>query len=132
MTPSMQRQRGEGKIGCIVILLILALTGAVAFKVVPIYWNNNELKESAKDIASRASVVTIPNIEAQVKAKARELDIKEASAPGAISVRKEGDYASGTCYVTFRYSQKIDFYGLTDYTLETHTVISSPYINANQ
>jgi hypothetical protein len=130
MTPSIQRQRGEGKIGCIVTLLVFSLILAASFKLVPVYWNNNEFKSAAKDIASRASVMAPPAIELQIKAKAKELNIPEALAPGAISIAKIGDGTQGDCKVTLRYSQKIDFYGLLEYNLETDTVLSTPYLNA--
>jgi len=131
MTPSIQRQRGEGKIGCIVSLLVLSIAIAVGVKAGPVYWSNNELKETAKDLASRASVINLAAIELQIKAKARELNVPEALVPGAISVRKSGDGIQGTCTVTLRYTRKIDFYGVTEYAMVMDEVVSVPYINAN-
>lgn len=124
-------QRGEGKVGCIVTLFIVLLGIAVGLKAVPVLWTNNELKDAAKDMASRASIMTPAAIELQLRAKAKELGIPEAAASGAMSARKSGDQLQGNCAITLRYSQKIDFYGITTYTLTTDETVSAPYINAN-
>ena len=52
MIPSQSRQRGEGKVGCIVSLLVLGSLTAAAFKAVPIYWSDNELKDAANNQGS--------------------------------------------------------------------------------
>lgn len=126
-----QRQRGEGKIGCIVTLLVIAVLGAAAFKVVPILFANNDLLNSIENIAGRAAVVPQATIEAQISAKARELNIPEALAPGAIQVSKNGDNMSGTCVVRINYTQKIDFYGVFTYPLKTDKTKSVPYLSGN-
>jgi len=131
MNPRILRQRGEGKVGCFVSLFVLFLAVAVAYKALPVFWNNSQFKDSAKELASRASVLSVAAIETQLKAKALELEIPQAAAPGAISIQKSGDGTSGTCTVKLRYSQKIDFYGITDYKLETDESISTPYLNGN-
>jgi len=131
MNLSRRNQRGEGKVGCIVSLLIFLVILAAGVKAVPVMWSNSELKDSAKDMASRASIMTPAAIELQLRAKARELEIGEAVAAGAISARKSGDNNQGTCTVTLRYKRKIEFYGVYTYDLETDTSVTSPYINAN-
>ena len=132
-TPSSQnqaRQRGEGKLGCIVSLLVLLVLVGIGIKAVPVYWSNNELKDAAKDLASRASVQSVPLIEQQLRAKAKELEIPEALAAGAIVITKSGDNSQGNCTVRLHYSRKIDFFGITSYTLETEDSVSSPYLDA--
>lgn len=131
MNPRILRQRGEGKVGCFVSLFVLLAAVAVIYKAFPVYWNNSQFKDAAKELASRASVMSVAAIETQLKAKALELEIPQAAAPGAISVQKSGDSNSGNCIVKLRYSQKIDFYGITDYKLDTEESISTPYINGN-
>jgi hypothetical protein len=122
------RQRGEGKIGCILSLLVLVGLTATAFKAVPIYWSDNELKDAAKDIASRASVIPVAAIELQLRAKARDLDIGEAITPGAIKATKSGDGSQGTCSINIHYKRKIDLYGIYTWTIEVNTVVSAPYL----
>jgi hypothetical protein len=123
------RQRGEGKIGCLVSLVVLVGLTATAFKAVPIYWSDNELKDAAKDIASRASVIPIAAIELQLRAKARDLDIREAFAPGAIKASKSGDGSQGTCSINLIYKRKIDLYGIYTWTVEVNTVVAAPYLS---
>lgn len=127
---SLIKQRGEGKLGCIVSLLVLLLLVGVGIKAIPVYWSNNELKDAAKDLASRASVQPEALIEQQLRAKAKELEIPEALAAGAIVITKSGDKSQGTCTVRLHYSRKIDFFGVTSYTLDTEDSVSSPYLDA--
>jgi hypothetical protein len=129
MTPFQRRQRGEGKIGCIVSLVVLVTLTATAFKAVPIYWSDNELKDAAKDIASRASVLPVEAIELQLRAKARDLGIGEAITPGAIKASKYGGASQGTCTVVINYKRKIDFYGIHQWTVIANTSISAPYMS---
>ena len=129
MTPFHRSQRGEGKIGCIVSLMVLAILTGVAFKAVPVYWSDNELKDAAKDIASRASVIPVAAIELQLRAKARDLEIGEAIVPGAIKATKSGDGSQGTCTISLRYKRKIDLYGVYTWVVEVDTAMSAPYLS---
>lgn len=123
------RQRGEGKIGCILSMLVLISLAAVAVKAVPVYWSNNELKDAAEDMASRASVIPTENIELQLRSKARELAIPEAFAKGAITASKRGDGQQGTCVIRLRYKRVIDLYGMYTWTVVTDTEASAPYLS---
>lgn len=125
-----KRQRGEGKIGCIVTLLVLVILGAAAFQVVPVLFSNNDFLSSVENIAGRAAIIPQATIEAQINQKARELNIPEALAPGAIVVTKSGDHQMGTCTVRLKYTRKIDFYGVFTYPLETDKVKNIPYMDA--
>ena len=129
MTPFHRSQRGEGKIGCIVSLMVLAILTGVAFNAVPVYWSDNELKDAAKDIASRASVIPVAAIELQLRAKARDLEIGEAIVPGAIKATKSGDGSQGTCTISLRYKRKIDLYGVYTWVVEVDTAMSAPYLS---
>lgn len=121
-------QRGEGKIGCIISLLILIVATAVGIKAIPVFWTNNELKDAAKDLATRASVSPVESIEVQLRTKAKELDVFEAAAKGAIHVSKRGDGQQGICYIQMRYERKIDLYGLYTWPVVTDVEITAPYI----
>jgi hypothetical protein len=129
MIPSRYRQRGEGKVGCIVSLLVMTVLVATGLKAIPVYWGNNELKDAAKDAATRASVLKVESIELQLREKARDLGIAEALAPGAIKATKTGDNNQGTCTIRMRYRQKIDFYGVYQWTWDVSEDITSPYLN---
>lgn len=124
------RQRGEGKVGCILTLLVLVIGAAVAIKAVPVFWSNNELKDRAKDLASRASISPVEAIELQMRGKAKELEIPEALAAGAIRASKRGDGQQGTCTIRLKYQRIIDLYGVYTWRIETNEEVSAPYIYA--
>lgn len=118
------KQRGEGKIGCIVTLLVLTILGAAAFQFVPVFFSNNEFLSAIENIAGRAAILPQATIEAQINQKARELGIPEALAPGAVIVTKSGSNMDGTCTVKINYTRKIEFYGVFTYPLKTDDVKS--------
>lgn len=123
----MRHQRGEGKIGCIVSLLVIGVLGAAAYKAVPVYYSNSELIDACDFIASGAARKPIELVEREVKQKARELGVIAAlSDKNAIRVSKGGSSEAGTCTITLRYKQTIDFYGAYQWTLVTDKRISKP------
>jgi len=123
----MQHQRGEGKIGCFVSLLVLGVLGAAALKAVPVYYGNNELYDACDFIASGASKKPLETIEREVKEKARDLGVIEAlTDKTAIRVTKTGGGDAGFCTITLRYKRTIDFYGTYKYTLVTDKRITKP------
>lgn len=123
----MRHQRGEGKIGCIISLLVFGALAAAAYKAVPVYYSNSELVDACDFIASGAARKPAETIEREVKDKAKELGIHEIFADkNAIRVVKTGGGESGTCTITLRYKRTIDFYGTYKWTLETNKRISKP------
>jgi hypothetical protein len=123
----MSGQRGEGKLGCLVSLLVLGLLGAAAAKAVPIYYGNSELIDACDFIASGASRKPTETVEREVKDKARELGVVEALADkNAIRATKVSGGEAGTCTITLRYKRVIDFYGVYKYTLVTDKRITKP------
>lgn len=123
----MQHQRGEGKIGCFVTLVVLGVLGAAAYKAVPVYYGNSELVDACDFIASGASKKPLETIEREVKEKAKELGVIEAlTDKNAIRVTKSGSGEAGFCTITLRYKRTIDFYGAYKWTLVTDKRISKP------
>lgn len=134
MTASQHRectrsQRGEGKIGCIVSFVMFGVLTAAGLKAVPIYWSDNELKDAAKDMASRASVLQPEAIELQLRAKAKDLGIFEAAIAGAIRATKGGDGQQGMCNIHLQYKRSIDFYGAYTWVVVVDTTVSAPYLS---
>ena len=125
----MRDQRGEGKIGCFISLLILGVLGAAAFKAVPVYYSNSELIDACDGIASGASRKPLETIEREIKEKARELGVIEAlTDKSAIRVTKSSSGETGFCTITLRYKRTIDFYGFYKWTLATDKRISKPIL----
>ncbi len=123
MTSSLHSQRGEGKLGCIVMLLLFALGGAIAVKVGPVYYSNMELKDKADLVASMGSRVPGEQVDAELRAKAKELEIPEALKPGAIQVTKTSNGETGNCRIRLRYTRKIDFWGFYTLSIKTEETI---------
>ena len=123
----MRHQRGEGKIGCFLSLLVLGVVGAAAVKAVPVYYSNSELIDACDFIASGAAKKPIETVEREVKDKAKELGVVEAlSTKNAIRVTKSGSGDVGTCTITLRYQRTVDFYGAYKWTQVTDKRISKP------
>ncbi len=129
MTDNRRNERGEGKIGCIVSLLVLIIVGAVAMKVVPVLYANNSLVNAAEDLGSRAGIMPVATLEQQLRAKASELEIPEALAKGGITFTILGDRSAGTCIIKLKYTQKLDLYGAYTFPITTDKTISRPYMD---
>jgi hypothetical protein len=130
MAPSRTRERGEGRIGCILTLLALAAAVAVGLKVVPVYYSNSSLVETAEEVAAQAGLYGIPALQARLRAKAGELGIPEAAADGAMTIATTGSKNLGTCTITFDYTRVVDLYGFYSLDIATHKVLTRPYMDA--
>ena len=123
------RERGEGQIGCVVTLGVLLLVTAVLYKVVPVFYANSSLADTANDLSSKAGILAAATLELQLKAKAKELEIPEALAPGAIKVSLAGDKNSGTCSIHLHYTRKVDLYGAYVYPVDFDKIVMNPYMD---
>lgn len=126
MNPVQYRQRGEGKIGCTITLLIFIVLIAAGIKIVPVYWNDNQLKDYADDLCVRAMNGSAESLQKDVQKKARELEIQEAVAPGAIKVTKTGE-RTGSCTVRLKYTTAIDLYGVYTFRKEVDQTLSHQF-----
>lgn len=123
-----QRQRGEGKIGCIVSLVVLLVLGAIAAKIVPYWWTADQFINSADELASRVGVIGKESVIAQLRVKASELELFEATKPGAVTVNVSStDGQTGMCAIDIRFQRELDFYGITKYTWVTEKQIRKPW-----
>lgn len=136
MTPSFRtRQAGEGKVGCFVTLALLVVAIAALIKAGPVYYSNNELVSAINnDIAPMASRATDEEVAAQIRAKAKSLEIPEALRPGAVtvSIQPSSSDTPGNVHIVLRYERPVDFYGVYSYTFVTNEVIDrTVYTNIN-
>jgi hypothetical protein len=130
MGSSRSSQRGEGKIGCILTLLVFVAAVAVALKLVPVYYANSNLSDYAGEVAGEAGLYPVPELEAKMRAKAGDLGIPEALADGAISITTRGTRSNGICSVTIDYSRTVDLYGAYPLVIATRKVVTRPYMDA--
>ena len=130
MAPTGGTQRGEGKIGCVVSLLILACIIAIGAKIVPYAWSVEQLRDSSDELASRAGLLTDDTIRAQLRAKAKELEIPEALGPNAIVIRRAGSASEGSLVIELHFKREIDFYGAYSFTWTTDKRVFKPFMDA--
>ncbi|MBS1784016.1 MAG: hypothetical protein JST24_01155 [Acidobacteria bacterium] len=124
------RQAGEGKVGCIVTILILLVAVGIAVKAGPVYYSNNQLLNDVKTnigpAASRArsdmpADELAEQIATQIRGKAKELEIPEALKKGAIAVtvNQGSSDTPGNVHVVLNYTRPVDFFGITSYDFTT-------------
>jgi len=123
-------ERGEGRIGCIITLLILIIVGGLGYKILPVLYANNGLVSGAEDLGSRAGLMPAATVEAQLRAKAAELEIPEALVKGAMTLTVIGDHSAGTCIIKLHFTRKVDMFGITTIPIEVDKTISRPYMDA--
>jgi hypothetical protein len=130
MDPVHSRERGEGGIGCMLSLFAVLLLGALSYKLVPVFYSNSVLVSYANDVADQAGISPVPDLEKRLRAKAKDLDIPEALAEGAIGISTTGGKDSGTCTITLEYTRTVDLYGVYPMVIATKKVIAQQYIDA--
>jgi hypothetical protein len=129
MHSTRMKERGEGKIGCVVTFLVLVAAGALAYKLVPVFYTNMALQDFGNDLTTRAGVMGVNDLTVQLRAKARELQIPEALAKGAMSLTVNGSNSAGVCTVQFHYSRQVDLYGFYTLTIDTDKTITNQYMD---
>jgi len=127
MASTRTSERGEGKIGCTLTLLVLVAAVAAALKVVPVFYTDNSLATTAEEVASQAGLYPIPALEAKVRTKAADLGITEAMEDGAIEIKTAGSREIGTCTVKLNYTRTVDFFGFYKMNIATSKTITNTY-----
>jgi hypothetical protein len=97
--------RGNGKIGCIIWLGIIALLGYLLFKIVPVKVASSRFEDFMNEEASFGSIKTASQIEKEVLARARELQIPVTKEN--LTLRKSKDYIT----IEAHYEIVVDFFG---------------------
>lgn len=123
-------ERGEGKVGCLVTLIVVVLLGGIIWKVLPIYAGHMNLLRYAEDIAGGAATRPEAEIQGLIFKKAEELGIREATQPGSVAIQKSGDYDRGSCAITFNYKRPVDFFGVYKTDIVFNKRLERPYLNA--
>lgn len=67
-----RREKGEGQLGCLVGLIILAIGVFIAYKVIPVKVRAADLRQEVVDDAKSAGMMNDDKIRAAILAKARE------------------------------------------------------------
>ena len=128
MSDRTTKQRGEGKVGCTVSLLVMAILVAIAIKVIPVYYADNQIYDIVARKAEQAAGRRAEDMEKEIRIAIRELGIPEAMAPRAITIRKTMSGDVGNVTVTMRYSHKVDLYGIAQWPFNVDKTMSHPVL----
>ncbi len=128
MNARMRGQRGEGKVGCIISFLVLAILTAVAIKVVPAYYADNQIYDIVERKAEQASGRKAEDMEKEIRIEIRSIGVPEALAPRAITVRKNMSGDAGNVTVTIKYSHKVDLYGMAEWPINIDKTLVHPVL----
>ena len=128
MSDRSRKQRGEGKVGCTISLLVLGILVAIAIKVVPVYYADNQIYDIVERKAEMAAGRRTEDMEKEVRIEIRSLEVPEAMAPRAITFRKAMSGDSGTVTVTMKYSHKVDLYGIAQWPFNVDKTMSHPVL----
>jgi len=114
-----RRERGEGQMGCVVGLIILAIALFVAYKMVPVKVKAADLKQTITDEAKSAGSHNDDKIHDAILAKAKEVGLPVA--PEEIKVSRQNSEIT----VDVEFDVPIDFPGWT-YKWHQHYVAQNP------
>ncbi len=130
MNERMKSQRGEGKVGCSISLLVLIIVGGISLKAVPAYYADNQIIDLVQRKIEQAAGRTSEDLEKEIRIEIRQqsIDVPEAVAPSAIKIRKTLVDNAGNVKAFVKYSHKIDFYGITDYTIIVDKQLEMPLL----
>jgi hypothetical protein len=67
--------RGEGRVGCIIWLALVGLVGYALIKIVPVKIDTSTFEDFMTEQASFGSIKSVKQIESEILAKAKDLNI---------------------------------------------------------
>jgi hypothetical protein len=70
-----RRVLGEGRVGCIIWLALVALVGYALYKIVPVKIDNSTFEDFITEQASFGSIKGLKQIQDEILAKAKDLNI---------------------------------------------------------
>ena len=114
-----KRERGEGQFGCLVGLVLIAVVGLVAYRMIPVKVKAAELRDTIADEAKSAGIHDNKRILDAITAKAEQLDLP---------VRKEDiklKRKDQMIYIEVEYEVPIEFPGYT-YNWKFHQKTENP------
>lgn len=104
---SNRRERGEGRMGCLVGLVLLSIAILIAYRMIPVKVKTAELRDAVYDASKSAGQLNDKQIHGTILAKAKQLELPvEAS---DIVVKRSPNYIR----VDVNYTVPVEFPGYT-------------------
>jgi hypothetical protein len=72
---SNRRERGEGRMGCLVALVLLCIVGLIAYRMIPIKVKTAELRDTVYDATRAAGQLNDKQIHGTILHKAKQLEL---------------------------------------------------------
>ena len=122
----MRGQRGEGKVGCLVMIAIAIVAGFVFYKTAPVYLDKMDYEDELTRIASEggarnwAPELVLERVVELSKAKEFEVQKDQIRV-----VKTGGNRPGGELRIDVPYQRTVDFSGYYTYTFRFHSKISS-------
>jgi predicted membrane protein len=111
-----RRERGEGQFGCLVGLVVVALAGLIAYRMIPIKVKAAELRDTIQDEARSAGQHNQKQIRRAILSKAEKLELPVEDENISI-VRKSAEIT-----IDVEYTVPVEFPGFTyEWDFHHHT-----------
>lgn len=123
-------ERGEGQVGCLVMLVVLLVLGMVTYKILPPYMSYNNMADAAKEVGSGGGTKTPEEMMKRLRERAVAQEVPELLEEGAMTLVKQGDNLQGSVTITLRYTREVDLYGVTKFKLKFDKQVVTPYLDA--
>jgi hypothetical protein len=113
--------RGAASFGCIVWLVLLAVIGYALYKIVPVKVASSAFADFLQEESSFGSIKSVPQIQAEILAKAREMNIPVTKDNLTIKKTRE------SITIEAHYEMTIDFFnGAYKYVWKFDPVYTRP------
>lgn len=113
--------RGAASFGCIVWLVLLAVVGYALYKIVPVKVASSAFADFLQEESSFGSIKSVPQIQAEILAKAKEMNIPVNKDNLTIKKTRE------SITIEAHYEMTIDFFnGTYKYVWKFDPVFSRP------
>ena len=111
-----RRERGEGQFGCLVGLVVVALAGLIAYRMIPIKIKAAELRDTIVDEAKSAGQHNVKQIRRTILSKAEKLELPVEDEDVEIT------RMSAEITIDVKYTVPVEFPGFTyDWNFHVHT-----------
>ena len=112
--------RGEGRIGCILWLAVLALIGYGLYKIIPVKIATSTFYDFMQEEAAFGSIRDIKQLQKELLAKAKELDIPVTEENLTIKRTRE------SITIEAHYEITVEFFGWKKYIWKFDQVVARP------